>query len=94
MPPFTAAIALGIFAYKAMAQTSTFDPPITFGNVTAGQTQTIGWTLGDGTPVSLFLGSTTWNMGIFGMLDVENLSRPVHTLTCNPRQQGFHRRHF
>jgi hypothetical protein len=90
MPSFTAAIALGIFAYKAMAQTSTFDPPITFANVTAGQVQAIGWTLGDGTPVSLFLGNTTWNMGIFGMSDVCNLSRTVHRLTSDPREQGCH----
>ncbi|KIW72376.1 hypothetical protein PV04_00574 [Phialophora macrospora] len=65
MPHLAAAVALGIFAYKAMAQTATFDPPITFASVTAGEVEVIGWTVGDGTPVSLFLGNTTWNMGIF-----------------------------
>ncbi|OCT46741.1 hypothetical protein CLCR_02065 [Cladophialophora carrionii] len=65
MPAFTTVFAIGVLAYKAMAQTSSFNPPITFANVTVGQMQTIGWTLGDGTPVSLFLGNTSWNTGIF-----------------------------
>ncbi|KAJ9605047.1 hypothetical protein H2200_010437 [Cladophialophora chaetospira] len=65
MHPFTAIAAAGIFAYQAMAQTAAFNPPITFTNVTLGQTQKVGWTVGDGTPVSLFLGNTTWNSAIF-----------------------------
>ncbi len=69
MHSFTAVAAIGLFAYKALAQSSSFYPPITFPNVTVGYIERIGWTPGDGTPVSLFLGNTSWNVAIFGMFD-------------------------
>lgn len=45
-------------AYTTMAQTSTFED-MAWGNVTVGQAWPIHWTVGDGTPVSLFLGNAT-----------------------------------
>ncbi|EXJ61362.1 uncharacterized protein A1O5_11920 [Cladophialophora psammophila CBS 110553] len=58
-------VAVGSFAYKAMAQTATFAPGMTWNAVTVGQVWPIHWTVGDGTPVSLFLGNTSWNTPIF-----------------------------
>ncbi|OQU99612.1 hypothetical protein CLAIMM_05222 [Cladophialophora immunda] len=48
-----------------MAQTSTFTPDMAWNAVTVGQVWPIHWTVGDGTPVSLFLGNTSWNTPIF-----------------------------
>ncbi|OAL29475.1 hypothetical protein AYO20_09212 [Fonsecaea nubica] len=58
-------VAAGTFAFKAMAQTANFTPDMAWNAVTVGQVWPIHWTVGDGTPVSLFLGNTSWNTPIF-----------------------------
>ncbi|EXJ95851.1 hypothetical protein A1O1_00976 [Capronia coronata CBS 617.96] len=57
-------LAIGALAYKAMALTATFDG-MTWGPVTVGQVWPIHWTVGDGDPVDLVLGNTTWNSPVF-----------------------------
>ncbi|KAJ4502060.1 hypothetical protein HRR83_009240 [Exophiala dermatitidis] len=58
------ALAIGAFAYKAMAQTASFDG-MTWGPVTVGQVWPIHWTVGTGDPVSLVFGNTTSNSAVF-----------------------------
>ncbi|KIX93372.1 uncharacterized protein Z520_11015 [Fonsecaea multimorphosa CBS 102226] len=58
-------VAVGTFALRAMAQTASFASDMTWNAVTVGQVWPISWTVGDGTPVSLFLGNTTWNTPVF-----------------------------
>ncbi|OAP62434.1 hypothetical protein AYL99_04637 [Fonsecaea erecta] len=57
--------AVGAFGFKAMAQTASFASGMTWSAVTVGQVWAISWTIGDGTPVSLFLGNATWNTPVF-----------------------------
>ncbi|EXJ81296.1 hypothetical protein A1O3_07586 [Capronia epimyces CBS 606.96] len=57
-------LAIGISAYRAMAQTATFDG-MTWDPVTVGQVWPIHWTVGDGSPVDLILGNTSWNSAVF-----------------------------
>lgn len=58
-------IAIGALAYKAAAQTATFQN-MTWTNVTVGQVWPISWTEGYGTAVSLYIGNTSWQWPIVG----------------------------
>jgi len=60
-------VAVGAFAYGAVAQSISF-ANTTWGSVTVGTVWPIHWTMGDGTPVALFLGNDTWQSNIFRML--------------------------
>lgn len=79
-----AALGVAAVAYQAAAQSASFDG-MTWGIVLVGQVWPIHWTVGDGTPVSLFLGNTTWNEAIArmstlgGFSCVERLTRAQQT---------------
>ena len=61
-------VAIGTFAYNALAQGTAMFDGMTWDSVTVGQIWPIHWTAGDGTPVSLFIGNTTWTVPIFSKL--------------------------
>ncbi|KAI1622277.1 hypothetical protein EDD37DRAFT_610704 [Exophiala viscosa] len=55
------AVAIGAFAYCAMAQTATFNTTLmNLNNVATGQTLPIFYTAGDGTDISIAFGNTSW----------------------------------
>jgi hypothetical protein len=54
--------AVGAFATtQVFAQTADFTADMTWGPATVGQVLPIYFTVGDGTPVSLFFGNMSWN---------------------------------
>ena len=61
-------LSLGLLACKVLAQGGATFTGMAWTNATVGDVWPIHWTIGDGTPVSLFLGNTTWNVPIFSEL--------------------------
>ncbi|KEF63278.1 uncharacterized protein A1O9_01255, partial [Exophiala aquamarina CBS 119918] len=57
-------VAISALAYGVAAQTASF-ANTTWGSAVVGTVWPIHWTVGDGTPVSLFLGNDTWQWNIF-----------------------------